>query len=146
MNFNGGTTATLTVPIDVDDVVEPDGSITVTLADDENMVNGEVVVTYSPAESPNHAGTVTVLDGDDLPSIAILADSGGVGEIAGTATFNLTATGITSDTTLSINATPAESGSDFLTDAIADTAENYSVTFTDPDADTIYTGHYINNT
>ena len=59
----------------------------------------------------------------------------------GPAMFDLTATGLTSDTTLMINATPAEvDSSDFLTDEVADTANNFPVEFTDPDGDNTYDG------
>ena len=47
----------------------------------------------------------------------------------------LSATGLSATTTLVINATPAEDGSDFLSDAIADTATEYSVEFSDSDND-----------
>ena len=41
---------------------------------------------------------------------------------------------------LMINATPAEDESDFLTDSVADTPEDFSVQFSDPDGDGTYTG------
>ena len=72
-----------------------------------------------------------------------VADSGSVAESAGTAQFKLTATGLTVDNTpLLINATPAEDTGDFLTEAIADEPINYSVIFSDPDQDDIYTGTF----
>ena len=72
--------------------------------------------------NPNNRAIVTIVDDESTPVISIVADSGDVAENAGPAMFKLTATGLTATTTLSINATPAEDGADFLTDAIAGTA------------------------
>ena len=41
---------------------------------------------------------------------------------------------------MSINATPAEDGSDFLTDSVADIAKDFEVEFSDIDGDNTYTG------
>ena len=54
--------------------------------------------------------------------------------------FNLTATGLTKNTTLSINATPAEDGADFLTDMIAGTEDDFDVEFEDNDNNGTYSG------
>ena len=49
--------------------------------------------------------------------------------------------GLSANRTIDINATPAEVASgDFLTDAVADAAEDFSVEFTDTDGDNTYTG------
>ena len=74
------------------------------------------------ASSPDNSATVTVIDDESIPIISIMADSGGFGESANQAPFKLTATGLTSTTTLMINATPAENGHDFLTTEVAGTA------------------------
>ena len=123
LDFDGGKSAILEVPIVNDDDPETDGSITITLENDQNRAGGQLVITYSVAESPNNVGTVAVTDDDSLPMISIMSDSGETAENAGPAQFNLTATGLTSDTTLMINATPAEVRGDFLTDAVAKKAD-----------------------
>ena len=97
-------------------------------------------ITYTVASSPDNSAIVNVFDDDSLPTISIAADSGEVAESAGTAQFMITATGLTATTTLSVNATPAEDGSDFLTDAIADTAADFSVQLSDNDGDDTYNG------
>ena len=43
LDFEGGTSAMLAVPIANDELSEPDGSITVSLEDDKNMVNGALL-------------------------------------------------------------------------------------------------------
>ena len=43
---------------------------------------------------------------------------------------------------LEINATPAEDGSDFLTNAIADSPDDFEVTFTDPNKDSTFDGEF----
>ena len=98
------------------------------------------MIKYTVADSPNDSAEVNVIDDDSLPAIEIVTDSGDVAESNRTANFKLTATGLTATTTLMINATPAEDGSDFLTDAIAGTEAEFSVEFTDPDNDDIYNG------
>ena len=60
--------------------------------------------------------------------VSIIADNGETAENARSAQFMLTAIGLTNDTTLNINATPAEDGGDFLTDAVA-TDTNFPVEF-----------------
>ena len=85
---------------------------------------------------------VTVNDDESLPEISIDADSVEVIENVGTAEFKLSTTGLTADTTLMINATPAENGHDFLTDAVAGIATTLPVEFTDPDDDDTYTGEF----
>ena len=90
--------------------------------------------------NPNNRAIVTIVDDESTPVISIVADSGDVAENAGPAMFKLTATRLTATTTLSINATPAEDGADFLTDEIAGTADNFNVEFRDDDGDDTYTG------
>ena len=68
------------------------------------------------------------------------ADNGGVIENAGTAEFELSTTGFAVTSNLTINATPVEVLGDFLTDAVAGTASNFDVEFSDPDGDNTYTG------
>ena len=48
---------------------------------------------------------ITIYDDDSPPTIMIAADSGDVAESAGNANFKLTATGLTANATLMINAT-----------------------------------------
>ena len=139
LDFEGGTNAILSVPIANDTVKEDDGFITVTLVEDQYMENNQPVITYSVATSPEDSGTAVVIDDDSLPVVSIIPDSGEVAENAGPAKFMLAATGLTATTTLMINATPAEDGGDFLTDSIAETAEDFSVEFSDIDDDNIYT-------
>ena len=86
------------------------------------------------------AAMVNVSDDDSLPLIAIKADNGDLAENAGPASFMLTATGLSASTTLSVNATPAEDGHDFLTDQVAGNAVNFPIPFSDPDGDNTYTG------
>ena len=126
------TSATLPITIHNDGGGEPDGTITVTLVADTSPIE------YLVAPSPNNSAQVTVYD-DDTPTIFIAADSGNFAENAGPANFKLSATGLTSTRTLIINATPAEDGSDFLTDAVA-MATDFMVEFTDPDGDNTYSG------
>ena len=141
LDFGSGTTATLEVPITDDQDSESNGTITITLADDQNMENGELVKTYIVAASPNNVGTVTIEDYDSLPTISIVADNGTVTEISGQARFELSATGLSADTTLSINATPSGvSGANYLTSNIEGTATEFDVEFTDPDSDGTYFG------
>ena len=140
LDFEGGTSAMLAVPIANDEVSEPDGSITVSLEDDKSMLNGALLTTYIVAASPGNRGTVMVVDDESLPRISIVADSGGVAENEGPARFMLTTTELSSTTTLMINATPAEDGRDHLTDQVADSAADFSVEFSDPDGDGTYTG------
>ena len=68
-------------------------------------------------------------DDDTPPTVVIAADSGSVPESDDPAKFMLTATGLSATTTLMINATPDEDGSDFLTDAVADTAANFPLIY-----------------
>ena len=142
IDFTGGTSAMLPIPILNDKVVEENGSITITLVEDANMESGQSVITYSIDESQNNAGKVNVIDDDSLPVVSIVADSGNVAENAGSAKFMLTATGFTDDSnlTLSINATPAENESDFLTNSVADIPEDFEVKFSDIDSDNSYIG------
>ena len=142
LDFADGTTAILPVPIANDDLDEPDGSISIKLENDGRMENGQPVITYSIDESLENSGTVKIVDDDSLPIISIVADNGDVAESTGSAKFMLTATGFNNDSNLplSINATPAEDGSDFLTDSIADIATDFSVEFSDIDGDNIFTG------
>ena len=142
LDFESGTSATLSIPVASDELPEPDGSITITLVADQKMENNQPVTTYGVAASPANAGTVMVQDDDSLPVVSILADSGEVTEnvTGGKANFKLTVTGISADTTFTVNATPAEDGDDFITDAVADTAADYAVDFSDSDGDSVYTG------
>ena len=131
---NGATEATLAIALDNDNTVETAGTITVTLTADTADP-----ITYTVATSPNDSAVGNVSDNDNLPLIAIAADSGEAIESTGTAQFNLTATGFTATTTLMINATPAEDGGDFLTNAVT-TATDFPVEFSDPDGDNTYEG------
>ena len=134
---NNVTEATLSIAIDNDDDEEANGTITVTLTPDTSDP-----LTYTLASSPNNSADVIIYDDDSPPTIAITADSGKVAENAGPARFKLTATGLVSTETIIINATPAEDGSDFLTNEIADSPEDFSVRFTDPDKDSTFDGEF----
>ena len=79
LDFAGGTSATLSVPITNDELDEANGSITITLANDENMDHGQLVPTYTVAAAPNNDGTVTVND-DDVPQLSIAAVNANVDE------------------------------------------------------------------
>ena len=79
LDFAGGTSATLSVPITNDELDEVNGSITITLANDENMDHGQLVQTYTVAAAPNNDGTVTVND-DDVPQLSIAAVNANVDE------------------------------------------------------------------
>ena len=80
------------------------------------------------------SGTINLaFQGVMLPTINILSDSGNVAENAGPAKFKLTAIGLTTTTTLMINATPAEDGHDFLTYTVADTSANFPIEFLEQD-------------
>ena len=128
LDFEGGTSAMLEVPIANDDHPEANNSITITLEDEQNRGGGQLVITYSVADVPNNSGTVAVTDDDSLPIISIVADNGETAENAGPAQFTLTAMGLSSNTMLMINATPAEDGGDFITDGVA-TETNFPVEF-----------------
>ena len=133
---DGPYTTKLLIPVHDDDQADPAGSIQVTLLEESTPAT-----TYTVAESPDNTATVAVTDDESLPVVSIVADSGEIAENAGPAMFNLTATGLTADSTLMINATPAEvSGADYLTDEVADTDANFPVAFSDPDSDGTYTG------
>ena len=77
LNFNGGTTATLQVQIDDDNVVEEDGFIQVMLiADDADTINYTVLRTIV-AGKPENLGTVVVSDEDTLaspPTITLVSE------------------------------------------------------------------------
>ena len=132
---NNATEATISIRIVNDNQSENDGTITVTLTDDTANP-----ITYTLAAAPANTASVNIIDDESLPVVMIEADSGDVAENIGTANFNLTATGLSATTTLMINATPAEDGSDFLTNAIADTPDDFPVEFSDSDGDDTYTG------
>ena len=127
---NGITERMISFPIANNTLIEANGTITATLvADTSNPI------TYSVAASPNNSAVVNIIDDESLPVISIAADSGDAAESDGTAQFKLSATGFTTTTSLMINATPAEDGSDFLTDTVANTAADFAVEFSDPDGD-----------
>ena len=142
LDFGSGTTATLEVPIANDEDPEVNGSITISLVDDENTdINNELDITYTIDPSADNTGTVDITDDDSLPVISITADNGEVFENAGPALFMLSATGLTTDTMLSINATPSGLNSaNFLTSSVEGEAADFDVQFTDPDNDDTYTG------
>ena len=132
---NGAKEATLSVNIANDNAREDNGTISVTL-----LADNADPITYTVAASPNNSAVKTVIDDDSLPTISIMSDSGSVSEGVGIARFKFEAFGLTETTTVVINATPVENGSDFLTNAIADTTVNYSVEFSDPDGNGTYIG------
>ena len=107
------------------------------------MENGQPVTTYDVAASPGNAGTVMVQDDDSLPIIAIEADSGEVLESTGMVMFKLTATGLSADNYLFRSMRhQLRDGHDFITDAVADNAVDFSVDFSDPDGDSVYNGEF----
>ena len=132
---NNATEATLTIPIINDNELEGEGTITLTLIDD-TAPN----IAYTVAAAPDHTAEVNVYDDDSPPTVRIAADSGDATEGDDPVKFKLSATGLLTTATLDINATPAENGSDFLTDSVADTAADFEVEFTDSDGDNTYTG------
>ena len=101
----------------------------------------QLVKTYIVAASPNNVGTVSIEDDDSLPVVSIVADNGIVTEISGQARFELSATGLSSDTTLTIHATASGvNGADYLTSNVEGSTAEFEVTFTDPDGDNTYIG------
>ena len=131
------TSVEFAIPLMSDTTSENDSTLRVQLRDDS--VQTPSGMTYTRSGTVFEAN-VQLVDDDSLPVISIVADSGDIAENAGPAMFKLTATGLTATTTLSINATPAEDGADFLTDAIAGTADDFAVEFRDDDGDDTYTG------
>ena len=126
-----------TIPIESDNMSEDDATISVTLQNDQG--GGTTYTVGSQGFS-----TVEVIDDDSLPIISIVADNGNVAEHSGPAEFLLTATGLSSTTTLDINAIPTELGSaDFLSNSVEDIAADFSVVFSDPDSDNTYTGELL---
>ena len=126
-----------TLPIEIvnDDTYEDNGTITVTLtADTADSIK------YTVAPSPNNSATMNVYDDESLPTIMMSINNGEVAESDRMARFELTATNLSQTTTLMVNATPNEDGSDFLTDAVAGTEADFPVQFTDSDDDDTYTG------
>ena len=135
LNFSSGVKSVeFSIPLVSDTTPEANGAVSVTLTTDQNTPN----ITYTVG-SPG-TGSVNVIDDDSLPVVSIKANNGEIAENLATAKFELSTDDLTSDDTLMINATPAEDGADFLTNAIADTAKDFSVNFSDPDGDSIYTG------
>ncbi len=125
---NGSTDDTLSIPIINDTESESEGTITVTLIPDKAdpisyfvAVNSEARVRVTDDDAP----TTGI-----LPTINIAADSGIVAENDGPAKFILTATDLETPG-LVIRATPAEDGHDFLTNAVADTPNDFPVKFFD---------------
>ena len=135
---NNATEVTLPIDIVNDDTYEDNGTITVTLTADTADT-----IKYTVAPSPNNSATVNVYDDDSLPTISIKANSGEVAESDRMARFELSATNFTQTTTVMVKGTPAEDGSDFLTDDIADDEDDFAVEFTDPDDDNTYTGELL---
>ena len=110
---NGVKTATIPIQIINDNTIENDGTVIATLtADTVGSID------YLVAGTPFNSATVTVYDDDSPPTISIDARNGEVfeqnGTTAGIARFNLSATGLTQTTTLSVNATAAEVDGDYL--------------------------------
>ena len=137
INFfgNGPYTATLPITVDNDEVLESDGSISVTLEEE-----GTPASTYTVKSSPSNTAEITVYDDDSPAKIWITADNGEVSESAGMAKFEISATGFTaSDVTnpITIYATPTQDGSDYLPDTVP---TSFPVNFTDTDGDSTYTG------
>ena len=91
LDFASGTSATLSIPITNDELDEANGSITITLANDEHMDHGQLVPTYTVAAAPDNDGTVTVND-DDVPQLNIAAINANVDEVPNAnASFTITA-------------------------------------------------------
>ena len=128
-------TGTLSIDLTNDRLEEANGTVTVTLIADDLAT-----IQYTVAESPRNTASVQVIDDDSLPYVSIIADSGAVAENDRVAEFKLSAVGLTATSTLIIKATPAENGSDFLSNLVADTSAEYSVEFTDSDNDNTYDG------
>ena len=126
----------LTVPIANDTDKETNGTVSVALRTDQVQSGSALSYTISATHTP---AMVEVVDDDSLPEITIVADNGEVAEHLGPAQFMLMATGLSGDTTLEINATPAEDGGDFITDTVASKAD-FSVPFTKSESDDTYHG------
>ena len=127
------TMKTFEIEILGDDSSEEDESFAVTLS---NPGNG------ARLSATKFSAIGTIIDDDKFPFISIVADSGAVSENAGPAKFMLIGRGNVPTTSIMIKATPSEDGSDFLTDAVADTEIEIPVTFTDSDGDNVYTGEF----
>ena len=77
LNFNGGTTATLLVKIDDDEVVEEDGFIQVMLITDDADPINYTVSGATEAGKPDNLGSVAVSDDDSLatsPTITLASE------------------------------------------------------------------------
>ena len=131
------TSVDFTIPLINDTDTEDNAPILVTLRADQG-----IGTSYTVGNS--RFDTVYVIDDDSLPVVTIMADNGVVVESDAIANFMLSATGLLNDATLDINVTPTEDGSDFLTDAVAGTAADFSVSFTDPDSDGTFSGEVVN--
>ena len=131
---NDATEATLPIDITSDDIVESDGTITVTLTPDTRSQ-----IEYTVAPAPDNTATINVTDDDSLPILAIKADNGDVSESIGFASFEFTLTGVTADTSIRINVTSTEVDSDFLDPTFKNKSNVTTQTFRDPDNDGTYT-------
>ena len=134
LNFtgNGPYTAPLNLTVHDDETAESDGTIGVTLVEESTPGTS-----YTVAPSPANVAELRVFDDDSPPYISVAAENGSVAENSGPAKFMLSTTGLSTATTLMINATPTDVGSNFVANS---SARNFSVMFTDPDNDKTYTG------
>ena len=83
--------------------------------------------------------TVNVYDNDDLPTISIVETYADVVEGSTPIEFVLNATGLSADTTLSINYTATEVGGDFLADAVQDSTNAVTVQDVATSVDVLFT-------
>ena len=142
---DGPYTAPLVVAIDDDTVVDEKGTLTVTL-NQKDPIAGYTVTSVSGGNE----ATIDVYDDEGLPVVTIATDYDAVIESAGEATFELTATGLTtSPTKLMINVTATEVGGNFLADVVQDPAvtvqdqpETIEVEFTDSGDGVNYVGTF----
>ena len=117
--------------IQTDGIAEPDARIKLTLQSHSSYRLGT-----------NTVGIMRAFDDDSLPTVSMVADNGGFPENKSSGVeFELTATGLTQDTSLVIKAIISEEGNNFIQNSFKDFAITDTVSFTDSDGDNIYTGN-----
>ena len=128
-------TATLPIAVHNDDVAEANGSITVTLNQNDPDGTTGSIAGYTVAGAPANpsSASVSVRDDDSIPTLTIVADETDVIENqAGGATFTVTATGVNSATSLDVSYSVANLDSaDFLDSVRTDSDDPVKLTFTE---------------
>ena len=132
-NSDAPIVATLSVPLDSDDTKELNGTVQVTLQNDDPVGTDYTV------NATNNNATVNIEDDDaEIPVLVISGPAGGVAESVGNATFTVTAYSDQTKTSsidpgrpITIQFTPEEfANGDFLTNAVAGVAQTTELTFT----------------